>query len=193
MCDVTYLRVCHESSACVTWLICARDVTHLCTGRVSFVRVPWLIYLCWHVWKITREMSVIFFEVAMTHAVVWRDAFMWVRWRIHVCDMTHVYVHLDRIVGVTCLLHVCDVTHANMWHDSFTCVACDMTHAQVSRDSSYEWHAASTCVTWLMHTCDMTHWCLTAHECMRCGAFMFESCHERMACMSHVTNSWCMS
>jgi len=42
-----------------------------------------------------------------------------------------------------------------VWHDSFTCVTwlihmCDMTHSHV-------WHDSFTCVTWLIHMCDMTH------------------------------------
>jgi len=42
-----------------------------------------------------------------------------------------------------------------VWHDSFTCVTwlihmCDMTHSHV-------WHDSFTCVTWLIHMCDMTN------------------------------------
>jgi len=44
---------------------------------------------------------------------------------------------------------------AHMWHNSFTCVTwlihtCDMTH-------SHMWHDSFTHVTWLVRTCDITH------------------------------------
>jgi len=47
------------------------------------------------------------------------------------------------------------ITHSYAWHDAYTCVTwlihiCDMTH-------SYVWHDGFTCVTWLIHMCDITH------------------------------------
>jgi hypothetical protein len=47
------------------------------------------------------------------------------------------------------------MTHSYVWHDSFTCVTwlihmCDMPYSYMCQD-------ASTCVTGLMHMCNMTH------------------------------------
>ena len=37
---------------------------------------------------------------------VWRDAFMCVTWRIHVCDMTHSYVWHDAFICEIWLIHI---------------------------------------------------------------------------------------
>ena len=52
---------------------------------------------------------------------------------------------------------MCDLIHGNVRHNCFiyTCVTwpihtCDMTHL-------YVWHDSFICVIWLIHMCDMTH------------------------------------
>jgi len=80
----------------------------------------------------------------MTHAYVWRDAFIHVIWLIHMCDMTHSWVWHDSIIPVT-LLHVSLYTHScHMYINS--CV----------------WHYWFICVTWLIHTCDFAA-CVMSH------------------------------
>jgi len=54
------------------------------------------------------------------------------------------------------------MTHSYVWHDSFTCVTslihmCDMTH-------SYVWHDSFICVTWLIHR-DETWLIHAVNEC----------------------------
>jgi len=139
----------------------------------------WLIHMC-----------------DMTYSQVWRDSCICVTWLIHMCDMTHPYVWRDLFICVTWLMwslvdestsalivdmndmnmnkssHTYDksshtyevkshirshVTHMNThrWYDLFTCVTrlihmCDMTYSQM-------WHDLFICVTWLIHMCDITH------------------------------------
>jgi len=88
----------------------------------------------------------------MTHSYMWHDAFTCLTWLIHTCATAH-------FGGILCRKrhncsrphHPCDVTQ--MRH------VCDMTHPQVRHDSC-------TCVTWRIHTCDMTLWLIwLIHMC----------------------------
>jgi len=54
-----------------------------------------------------------------------------------------------RLAG-TLNTHV-DVTHLHVWHDSF------FIYTQHNVTNPHLWHYSSTCVTWLIHMCDMTH------------------------------------
>ena len=54
------------------------------------------------------------------------------------------------------LIHICDMTHSCMWHDSFLCVTWpihtrDMTKA-LEAGAYSRWTGS-----WLIHMCDMTH------------------------------------
>jgi len=94
----------------------------------------------------------------------------------HTCDVTHLHVWYESwIYDCICGILICHcwgdrgllntdcrgneihshVTHSHVWRDSFTCVTwlihmCDVTH-------SYVWRDSFTRVTWLIHTCDVTH------------------------------------
>jgi len=112
----------------------------------------------------------------MTRLYVWRDSFTCVTWLVFtwgICDVTVVCVWRDECMCMTWLIHVecmsewavtshrCAMTRSrvrHVWHDSFvrsTCLTwlihmCDMTNSYLKRTSF-------TCVTWLIHACDMTH------------------------------------
>ena len=71
---------------------------------------------------------------------------------INVCDVTRPHVCNVTLMNESC--HSLRITCC-LWHDSFTRVTwlihtCDMTHSQGGHDSF-------TRVTWRIHTCDMTH------------------------------------
>jgi len=101
----------------------------------SFIRMPWHIHACVTdlfspilLWEAPKKDL---FIVVMTHSFVWR---------IYLCDMTHSYVWHDSFIRVwrTRSVRICV--------DSFIYV----THL-------YVWHDSNMCMTWLIHTCDMTH------------------------------------
>ena len=65
-----------------------------------------------------------------------------------------------------------DMTHSYAWHDSFICVTwlnhtCDMTHLYAWLTHLHAWNSF-ICVTWLMHTCDMTHLTTMLFHLHRC-------------------------
>ena len=126
------------------------DMTHAYARHDSFIQyVTWLIHYC-----------------DMTHSYVWRDS------SIHV---THPCMWHDSSINVAWLIHMCDVTHPCVWHDLFIRVAwliyvtidflhilnifkmC-MRHVMISI-IKYTWcrKLAFICVTWLTHSCDMSH------------------------------------
>ena len=64
------------------------------------------------------------------------------------CDMTHSYVYHDSVI----VWNDSFILQHHVWHDSFTCVTwlihmCDMTHP-------YVWHDSFIRLIWLIHTCD---------------------------------------
>jgi len=96
----------------------------------------------------------------------WHDSFIRVTWTIHICDMT---LSQEWVVTFPWVMRVCVVQHAT-WsdmtlsyvrQDSFICVTwlfrmCKswlllwIVHVRVS-------YSTPRRVTWLLHTCDMTH------------------------------------
>jgi len=91
----------------------------------------------------------------MTHSDVCRDSF--------ICSHSYVLDHLGLNHGPylcwTRLARMCDMTHSYVWHNSFIwfddLIVSFETHSHVRHDSS-------TCLTWLIYTCDictceMTH------------------------------------
>ena len=95
------------------------------------------------------------------------------------CDVSHsspysAHAHVPRW-----LIRMCRAfTHMHTDHDSFTCVTwlihmCDVTHSHVWRDSF-------TCVTWLIHMCQIISW--MSHTWV---------CHS-FACVTHsfMCHSW---
>jgi len=108
---------------------------------------------------------------------VWRGAFTCLTYLIRIRGVTHSYlwhylfVSVTLLVCVIKLIYTGDMTGAGgsrarwkrisycsmlpLWCDAFTCVTwlihmCDMTHL-------YVWHDSFTCEIWLIHVCDMTH------------------------------------
>jgi len=74
------------------------------------------------------------------------------------------------------------VTLAYVWHDSFICVTwlihtCDMTR-------SYVWHDSFIYVTWLIHMCDMTH-SYVWHDSFICVTWLIHMCNMTHSYVLH--------
>jgi len=206
MCDVTHLHVCHESSACVTWLICARDVTHFCVWHDSFVRVPWVVYVCamTHVSMLTcvetnsADVLLFFWKwpwlmqwCDVTHSCVWYDPCIRAPWLNSGCDMSPSCVRLDSCKCVTWLIHLC-----NMRHDLCTRVTrliiwvtcrihvCDMTYAYVRHDSLMRdrlWMYA----IWRNHVWVMSRTHGIHESCHELMVYVMNVCVTAHACLWH--------
>jgi hypothetical protein len=127
-----------------TWLI------PMCNSMICQI-MAWLIHMCHvHMCDVTHD-------------------YVWVMSRT--CrNVTHTYVGLIHMCSsLICQIMACtrDMTHSCVWRDSFTWVMTHpyvwiirvsnygMTHPYVSRP--YVWRDSFTCVTWLIHMCDVTH------------------------------------
>ena len=170
MCDMThYSYVWHDSfprvthsHACVRWL-CVGYVTH---SHVYVYRDP--PYMCDHTQGAsTRSLSPWLIHTSnTTHSYVWDVRHT----HLYASTITHTYMTTPR--ELTLYDHTqgaptaCTITHTYMTtprelpleayqRDSFIRVtwlnhSCDMTH-------SFVWHDSFIRVTWLIHMCDMTH------------------------------------
>ena len=75
---------------------------------------------------------------------------MCVPWLIHMCAMTNSGPSKGAVRWV-----------ATVWQDTWLIHACSTNHRMWDMTHSYVWygfrHVSFTCVTWLMHTCAITH------------------------------------
>ena len=141
--DVTYIThwyvVCnvHYSRCTYQWAVDMWCAMYMTTLRPSMGHVKYID------WFNHGEISIVHDHVI---------------WRMHVCDMTHPHVSwLIPIHDMTdwYVWHgpcVCDTIHLHAWQDLFIFVSvlhmCDVPHSYVCPNSF-------TCVTWLIHMCDM--------------------------------------
>jgi len=109
ICAMTHVRMCHDSSIYVSWLLhiyvpwffceCAPGLIHTCAlthsymCHVASICVLWLIYTNF-----------------MTHP------------RIKICDMPHMYMHHNSSIYVPGLIHMCAMTHSYMSYNASTYV-----------------------------------------------------------------------
>ena len=100
-CDMTRLRMWHDSVTCMTWHIYKRDTTHSHVWHGSFMCVTCFVHMC-----------------DMTHSHVSHDAFICMTWLIHMCDMNRPYTWQQ---SPWALIRF-DMTHSHVWHEAFTCV-----------------------------------------------------------------------
>jgi len=141
---------------CVTWLIHMRVITHS------------------HVWH--DGFLVVRSPLAHLRVVMWLSIYvMWLFISDAIILLDYLYVWHDSFTRVTWLIHMCDMTHSYACHDSFTCVAwwflgstqsprapaCGYVIIYICNVIIYIWCdyliKLSICVTWLIHTCDVTH------------------------------------
>jgi len=90
-------------------------------------------------------------------------------YHIYICDIKDV-IFCDMIRDMTQFfhtwhIHMRDVIHSRAWRASFIqnssartyhIYKYDMTHMYVWTTHAYTWNNSCTCVTWLIHMCDMT-------------------------------------
>ena len=175
---------------CVTWLICACEMTH-CVWHGSSICVTWLVHT-----NVKRRVHV----CDVTHSYVWHDSFAYVVWLIQTCDTTHscvwhdpffldVYDTSDKTcvhVCVTWLVRMCGIsrtngschTHYVYMMGSHTPYMHDIAHSYVMYDIGDMTHY----VTWRFHIwrmCDPTH------------SYMIHAVwHESLICVTWLIDLW---
>ena len=174
----TWLIECCHIGMCVTWLVqcccvrmCVTRLVRSCRIRVTHIQTQ---------------------EHCGTHSHVWHDSFTCVAWLIHMCGMTHSHNNI--------LVHV-NATTTIEWVVTFTRVTrrvrCCCIHMHVveqllcmllyNNSSACSCiHTYVTCVTWLIHMCDMTHSHVAAQQ-LFC---MFMYTYICMTTVLHVSHVW---
>ena len=178
----SFICVTHDSFICVTHdsFICVTHDSFICVTHDSFICVACLIHTCDMTLSYVWHDSFIRVTWLITTASVTCRMHMFDTWLIHMCDVTYLYV-LNSFICVTWRMHMCDtwlihtcvLTHSYVWYACHSYVwlvcICDMTDSvsdsQCVTIRPYVRHDACTCVThdsfvcvtWLIHTCNMTH------------------------------------
>ena len=141
-CDITHAW--HDAWICVTWLIRMCDMSHWYVWHDSLTCVTWLVdCVTWLsdmcVMRLTHICNqTFFFDLGNVSLAC-------VTWLIHMWKVTYSHVCHAACICVARLIYTCDMPHSYAWHD-------DAWHDSfdVSRD-------AFMCVTWRIHTRDVTH------------------------------------
>jgi len=130
----------------------------------------------------------------MTHSYVWQDSFTWKPIPIPILAESDVWDDFplwhDSFTCATWLLHMCDMTHPFVSRCSFICFT-RLTYMKIIFNTNAHWirslrrlppacvwHDSFICVTWLMHTCDMTQ---------------HDSFSDRLIHVRDMTHLWCDS
>jgi len=202
MCDTTHSLACHDHFISVTRIIHMRHVAHSyvsmfthnhtcftkemvhlphscdmthsmcdmtisCVWHDSFICVTPHLRMCQCPPTTTRTLTNKRYNY-LIH--VWYDSFTCVRWLLHMCDMI--------VSCVTRLIHMRYATwsYAPVFTHIHTHIDKEKTHIlHICDDDSF------TCVTWLIHMCDM------AISYVRHDSFMCVKWHIRMCLCSHTT------
>ena len=195
MCDMTHLRVWHDSFTWVTWLIYMCDMTQCTSARAhtnhkynsgtkssdmtlslecrdSFTRVTsWLIHTCDMTHSTCIRAHTNHKQNGHTKSSQLREQPRQPKYRI-LRAMTHSHEWHDSFTCVTRLI-------SNVWRDSFSFAGVTWRFPRVTwlitHESSHASQNTVFCVTWLIHTCDMTlsHvW----HDSFPCVAWLIHVC-----------------
>jgi len=226
MCDMTHSQVWRDSFVCVTWLIRKCDVTHSYVCHDSFILLASSLRRRRCSWGLLRWLDPRSLQHTATHSSRWRIG---ARRRVLLCavvffsrNLVHLCVALLHMcvdplhmcvafcadvlglfaVGWDCLWMRFGVTDPTgrrrwchrglfgvttpgatyVWHDWCVCVTWlihtfDMTHSNVWRDSFI-------CVTRLIHVCDMTH-SYVWHDSFICLTWLIHMCDMPHSYMWH--------
>jgi len=100
-----------------------------------------------------------FIRVRLIHLYPWHDSFKLWHALSHMCDMTH-------FIFVIQIIYVYDLNHWYVWHDSLICVTWRDSFICVTRlIDMCAMTLSLTCVTWFIHTRDITQ---TYVQCCLC-------------------------
>ena len=167
---------------CVPWLVNMCAMTHQYVCHDSFIYVPWPIHVC----AMTRSCKVEFAhqqrcnDLWLTH--VWNTTpFICVTWPSHMCAMTQSYVCRDSFIFVPRPIHVYTMTRS-----------CEVEFARQQRcHTSWLTHVWDMtpliCVTWLSHTCAMTH-SYVCHDSVICVPWLTHMCAMTHSYVWHDSN-----
>ena len=166
--DMTHPHVWHDSSTCVTWLICMCEIT---TGSTHlYVRMPHLYV------RMPREALICMCECLIPRHgkqsnETWYDAFICMN---HVGDTSHPYARHDASIFKN---HVCDTSHPQ-W---IMCVRVDTSHPYV--------------IKWIMCVRHSHQWIMCATRlspmCATRRINMYESCLRHVPSMCHLLQHAC--
>jgi len=78
----------------------------------------------------------------------------------HTHERVLLHIRMRHVTHMNTSCHTYENIMPHIWMRHVTLAqrhTCDMTHLYVWRTHLYVWHDSFICVTWLIHTCDMTH------------------------------------
>jgi len=162
----------HDSFICVTWLIHMCDMTHSYVWHDSFIRVTY------------GAPAKILKKSALWFNTLYRMAWIWLFEKS--CD-PHAHApqkSCDIFRAICAAAHSCVAEFTRIILRSLLIVATPY-HIWKSCDVQRIWRAM--CVTWLIHTYDMTHSCVWHDSCTH-----MLSCHTYSAPWHHMCE-WVMS
>jgi len=144
---------------CVTWLIHMRNQTHKFVCNLTQFHVWYDLFVC-RAWRI--DMLDIIHSFALPPLFLHANKLFWsvhmnTSCHTHASVMSHIWTSHITDVKESC--HTYESVISHLWRSHVTQMnqSCHTRDGVTSHVRNQKWHDAFVCVTWRIHTCDITH------------------------------------